>query len=226
MGAGGKAISSATMRSFLAPFAALALASCSTPAPCAPGACGEGARCVLGACQPASRVPVGDRSRRLVVAPRDVAAAAENLQGGSFATLTMGSRGAGDAVVLLSFDHGLGREDDVEAAWVVVEPAEGSATASDWIEVEARDVPGRFDGARVDWARRPATGRPVSSTRTRGAQGTPLRVDVTELVRAWIHGGRRDGRIALVARARADVGATFTTGLGAGAAPRLEVYLR
>ena len=222
----GKAISSALMVRCFAAWAALWVAGCSATAPCTPSACGDGSRCVLGACQPASRVPVGDRSRRLVLFPKDVAAVAEHLRGGAFATLAMGARGSGDAMVFLAFDHGLGRADDVEAAYLVVDPADGSVAASDWVLVEARDVPAGFDGARVDWARRPPMGRPSTTARTRGVPGAPLRVDVTDLVRSWIHRGRRDGNVALVSRARVDVGATFSTGLGAGAAPRLEVYLR
>lgn len=171
-------------------------------------------------------MPVGDRSQRVVVFPVDVAAVAENLPGGGHATLALGGRGAGGAALFLAFEHGLDRDVDVEAAYLVVDPAPGAITASTWVEVEVRDVPRAFDGAAVDWRRRPATGRPAALGRTRGAEGTPLRVDVTELVRDWLRGGQRDGRIALVARADADVGATFSTGLGAGAAPRLEVYLR
>ncbi len=201
-------------------------AGCGPPNPCSPASCGEGSTCVLGTCEPRARVPVGDRSRRVVVFPGDVAAVAENLPGGSHATLALGGRGSGDAALFLAFEHGLGREADIEAAWIVAEPATGAVTASAWIDVEARDVPGRFEGGLTDWSRRPATGRPTGHGRTRGAAGSMLRVEVTGLVRSWVRSGRRDGRVALVARGDADVGATVSTGLGAGAAPRLEVYLR
>jgi len=206
--------------------AALMAAGCGGPPPCGPAACDDGSTCVMGMCQPRHRVPVGDDARRVVVFPGDVAAVAENLAGGAHATLPLGGRSAGDAAVYLAFVHGLDRDDDVEAAWVVVEPAAGAVTASAWIEVEARDIPRAFASASVDWARRPQTARPSSRARTRGAAGSTLRVDVTDLVRGWIANNRRDGRVALVADADADVGATFSTGLGAGPAPRLEIYLR
>lgn len=204
-----------------------AVAGC-TPPPCTPASCGDASTCVLGSCLPPARVPVGDEARRVVVTPRDVAAVAENLPGGGHATLPLGGRGPGDAAIYLAFalDGDLDELGEVEAAYVVAQPAAGAVTASAWIDVEARDVPDRFDGARVDWSRRPATGRPAAIGRTRGAEGTPLRIDVTELVRGWVRSGRRDVGVALVARAAADLGATVSTGLGAGAAPRLEVYLR
>jgi hypothetical protein len=161
-----------------------------------------------------------------VIFPSDVAATVENLPGGSHATVAFGGRGEGDAAVFLAFEHGLWRGDEVEAAFVVVQPAEGAGAASGWVDVEARDVPRPFDGARLDWSRRPPTDRPAGAARTRGAPGVPLRIDVTPIVRRWVHHGHRMGRIALVARAAEDVGATFSTGLGQGPAPRLEVYLR
>jgi hypothetical protein len=205
-----------------------AAATACAPGPCTPGACGDEGTCVLGRCMPHARVPIGEDARRLVVFARDVAAVAEHLPGGGHAALPLGGHGAGDAALYLTFDLGdrLGADDAIQAAYVVAEPVAGASTASAWIEVEARDVPGRFDGAAVDWRRRPATDRPAAVGRTRGAAGSPLRVDVTDLVRRWARRGAREGRVALVARASADLGATVSTGLGAGPAPRLEVYLR
>jgi hypothetical protein len=211
--------------------AAVMTASCAGSSPCAIAAdCDDGTTCVLGTCHAEARVPVGQETRRVVSFPKDVAAIAETLEGSGHTTLTMGGRGVGDAEILLAFDHQLALDADVEAAWILLDPAPSAGAASDFVEIEARDVPAAFHGDELDWRRRPPLGRPVSTTRTRGAEGTPLRVDVTDLVRAWLHAGRREGRVALLARASTDLGATFATGLGpgmgAGIGPRLEVYVR
>lgn len=205
----------------------LALVACGGTSPCAVvGDCDAGTLCVLGSCQAGARVPVSDQAKRIVTFPSDAAAIAETLPGSGHSTLTMGGRGVGDAEILLVFEHQLPLDAKIESAWILLDPAEAATTASDWIEIEARDVPAAFRSDELDWARRPALGRPVSTTRTRGAEGSSLRLDVTDLVRAWLHAGRREGRVALVARSAADLGATFTTGLGIGLGPRLEVYVR
>lgn len=206
---------------------AAALASCGGTSPCAIAAdCGAGTTCVLGSCQAEARVPVSDLTRRIVAFPKDAAALAERLPGSGHTTLTMGGRAVGDAEILLAFDHGLPLDAEIEAAWIVLDGAAEATTASDWVEIEARDIPASFRGLSLDWQRRPALGRPVSTTRTRGAEGAALRLDVTELVRAWLHAGKREGRVALLARGSADFGATFATGLGVGLGPRLEIYVR
>ena len=207
--------------------AAIAASACGGTASCAvAGDCVEGTPCVLGSCQAEARVPVGGRTRRVVSSPKDVAAIAETLEGSEHATLTLGGRGVGDAEILLAFDHQLALDADIEAAWILLDPVPAAPAATELVEIEARDVPASFRGDELDWRRRPPLGRPVSTTRTRGAEGAALRLDVTDLVRTWLHAGRREGRVALLARGSADLGATFTTGLGAGIGPRLEVYVR
>lgn len=206
---------------------AVSASACGGSSTCAiAGDCAEGTTCVLGSCQAEARVPVGDQTRRVVSFPKDVAAIAETLEGSGHTTLTLGGRGVGDAEILLAFDHRLALDAEIEAAWILLDPAPAATAATDFVEIEARDVPGAFRGDELDWRRRPTLGRPVSTTRTRGAEGAPLRLDVTDLVRAWLHEGRREGRVALLARGSADLGATFTTGLGVGIGPRLEVYVR
>jgi len=207
--------------------ASIAVSACGGASPCAIASdCQDAATCVLGSCQAEARVPVSDLTRRIVAFPTDAAALAERLPGSGHTTLTMGGRGVGDAEILLAFDHGLSLDAEIEAAWILLDGAADATAASDWIEIEARDIPASFRGVSLDWRRRPALGRPVSTTRTRGAEGSALRLDVTALVRAWLHAGKREGRVALLARGSADLGATFVTGLGVGLGPRLEIYVR
>jgi hypothetical protein len=54
----------------------------------------------------------------------------------------------------------------------------------------------------------------------------PLRIDVSELLRFATENPELDHGIALIASGGSGAGATFSTGMDGGAAPRLEVYFR
>lgn len=184
--------------------------------------CDLGKGCLVGRCRPATSAVVPPESRRVVLPATDIAVltskASEPVHVDAIA---LGRAALGDVVLLLRFDAALGPSVTVESAFVALDPVERAPAPASPIDVSiaAIDVP--WDSDSVSWMRQPTTGvaETVAGNLPRGR--TPLRIDVTDLI-------RRDGLangVAIFAKGSDPIGALYSTGLGAGVAPRLELYL-
>lgn len=184
--------------------------------------CDIGKGCLVGRCRPATSAVVAPESRRVVLPATDVAVltsrASEPVHVDAIA---LGRAALGDVVLLLQFDADLGPSVTVDSAFVTLDPVERAPAPASRIDVSiaAIDVP--WDSGSVSWMRQPTTGvaETVAGNLARGR--TPLRIDVTDLLRRT---GLKNG-VAIYAKGSDPIGALYSTGLGAGVAPRLELYL-
>ncbi|HEY3667476.1 MAG TPA: hypothetical protein VGL19_15825, partial [Polyangiaceae bacterium] len=78
----------------------------------------------------------------------------------------------------------------------------------------------------VSWSDKPELGPPYARARVESSSATQQRIDVTELVRFAAKHPELDFGIAVLGRTGSGHGTTFSTGIGGGLAPRLEVYAR
>ena len=216
----------AASRSILAVALALATSCAQTSGePCSAAVpCGDGDRCVVGACRPGREPIAPEKSRRVVLLARDVAVLSSSERVATDAAVTpFGARGAGEVIVLLSFDGALGRSVDVASAFVVLDPEAASPGPTAPITIDAAEILGPWAEADPSWGRAPRVGPSIGTASIPAARRAPLRVDVTRSV------ARARGTgfgIALRASGDDPIGARLMTGAGGSSGPRLELYLK
>ena len=201
--------------------AAFCLACAATPLPCrSPDACPVGTECLAQRCVPLGAEPVAPGAGRLVLEPADVAvlSAGSRREGGLPATVTFG--GAAGDELLVRFG-GSWRPHDVVAAFLVLDPATGAEPSADDVQLVVAPAARAWSsrGARTSSARAPAA---QALARTRPP--TPVRIDVTTLVRELRGNGDAHGFVVRAAGPTAR-GAAYFTGAD-GLPPRLDLYLR
>lgn len=170
-------------------------------------------------------------------------------------TFALGRGADGRVVVLLRFEPSFRQGAIVVSAFVVLDPLDGAPPTTSTTRIDVARVLEPWEPSTVTWGRQPrlsvptlaAYGSPrpqaslhaaLSVPRLGGqalasaavdalaAARAPLRVDVTDLVRAWWRRRGDDHGLALSAKGDDAVGALYTTGATRGRPPRLEVYLK
>jgi hypothetical protein len=220
---------------------------------CVPGGCAAPSACVIGRCRPADAAPVSADATRLVLAPTAIAVVSSGGGGGGDAlpeAFTLGRAADGRVVLLLRFEPIRREGAVVERAFLVLDPLEGAPPPTGAATIDVSRIGEPWDPAIVSYGRipridvparagvapprpapaprpsapAPAVG-PAAAAASLASARAPLRVEVTELVRADARGRSSHG-LALTAVGDDAVGATFTTGLSRGRAPRLEVFVQ
>jgi hypothetical protein len=193
-----------------------------TRAPCvSPTDCSQGRECLANRCLPQGAEPVPLGSARVVVEPTRSAVVREGGLGRDLpATVTFGGPPALNQQLLLSFPEAWA-DIEVEAAFLLLHPAPDA-------EPTGSDVPVSVSLAAAAWSagvvgKAPARKSPETMGLARTRPPAPLRIDVTEQVRAL--GAQHDHGLLLRAEGDVTRGATYLTGAD-GLPPRLDVYGR
>ncbi|KYF87165.1 hypothetical protein BE20_26845 [Sorangium cellulosum] len=180
------------------------------------GVCGA-RYCVAGRC-------------RVLLPPADLAVLAED--GGAAAApgvpdaVALGHAGAGDVVLLLRFTPTFGVDADIASAFVLLEPAPLAPPAERALTLEVARILEPWRSETATWGRQPRLSIPEAAAIVRRRPATPLRIDVTSLVRDWARRRKDDHGIAILAPGSDAVGAATSMGISQGAGPLLEVYVR
>jgi hypothetical protein len=138
-------------------------------------------------------------------------------------TLSFGSAALGSTIVYLEFDPQWKAHGAVESAFLILEPAQPSGTASRDLEVAILTIEEPWNAERLTRSRRPRLAPTNHRGFVRSEPRMPLRVDVTDAVRKLER--FRDYGLAIRSTASAGAGAAYHSGAGAGPPPRLEVYV-
>jgi len=184
---------------------------------------------VAGACHAENAVPAHPSSHRILLSPVDMAvlASSDDLGGSPLPEVAaLGRAASGDWLWLMSFEPKLDADSEVEAAYLLLEIAEGTPSAAAPVPIEVAEILGRWASDSASWGRQPKLGLLRSLAPAQPRPGAPLRVEVTDVVRGWADGRSRTRGIALLADGVDAHGASIATGLTRGVGPRLEVYLR
>jgi hypothetical protein len=217
-----------TMRE-VAAFAALASASCAAhPTPCiSPEACPRNQTCAAGRCAAIGSEVAPPESRRLLVAPSDMAVVSSRDGDGVLpAEIPLGGASGGSIVVLFRFPTPWGNRVRVASAFLTLEPSSGAVAERQPVPLAVARVLEPWSASEVTWGRLPRLSAPeVRAYATAGPPKT-LRIDVTSIVQRWARGRTNDQGIALISAPDASVGATYATGALGARGPRLDVYLR
>jgi len=118
--------------------------------------------------------------------------------------------------------HGVPRQ-----AFLTLAAREGSASSDSPVIVEAWRISADWQPHTLrHWSDKPNLAPPYARARVSASPPRELRLDVSELVRFAAENPERDFGIAVIASGSDGPGATFSSGLAEGRAPRLELYLR
>ncbi|HYQ00146.1 MAG TPA: hypothetical protein VER96_15830 [Polyangiaceae bacterium] len=118
--------------------------------------------------------------------------------------------------------HGVPRQ-----AFLTLSAREGSASSDSPVIVEAWRISADWQPPTLrSWSDKPNLAPPYARARVTASPPRELRLDVSELVRFAAENPERDFGMAVIASGSDGPGATFSTGLAEGQAPRLELYLR
>jgi hypothetical protein len=194
---------------------------------------------VAGRCRASDTPVAAAETLRYVVAPADLAVVASGGSGGGGeelpATIALGRGSSGTVVLLMRFTP-TWKDAEVQRAFVLLDAVPGAMPGTEPITFEMARVRDPWQPSVVSWGRQPrldvpiAGGsvhpRPSPQTRTEGATGAVIRVDVTPLVRALRQRGADDHGIALLARGDDAYGTVVAMAGSQGAGPRLEVYVK
>ncbi|WP_242515628.1 DNRLRE domain-containing protein [Sorangium cellulosum] len=191
------------------------------------GVCGAG-YCVAGRCRPADALPAPLDARRMLLPPEDLAVLEQNGDAAPAVpdAAALGRASTGDVVLLLRFTPPFGEDAEIASAFVVLQPAPGAPPAGRALTLEVARILEPWRSATATWGRQPRLSVPEPAAIAPRRPVTPLRIDVTSLVRGWAKRRRDDHGIAILAPGNDAVGAAYTMGLSQGVGPQLEVYVR
>ncbi|WP_437278300.1 DNRLRE domain-containing protein [Sorangium sp. So ce375] len=193
------------------------------------GVCGAG-YCVAGRCRPASALPAPLDARRVLLPPEDLAVLVEDDDAAAAPgvpdAIALGRAGAGDVVVLLRFAPTFDVGANIASAFVVLEPAPMAPPAERALTLEVARILEPWRSETATWGRQPRLSIPEAAAVVRPRPATPLRIDVTSLVRDWARRRKDDHGIAILAPGNDAVGAAYSMGISQGVGPLLEVYVR
>ena len=194
------------------------------------GGCDTGKSCVIGRCRATDEAPAAIDTRRVILAPRDLAVIAATGASSSIAevpeTVALGRAAGGTVALLLRFEASWRDDSEIVSAFVVLDPVESAPPASQPAVFEAARILEPWQPSVVSWGRQPRLDLPQLAAVIRAIPGTPVRIDVTALVRDWPQRRADDHGLALLVHGDDRVGSTFTMGITGGAGPRLEAYVR
>jgi hypothetical protein len=210
---------------------ALPLAACAAPdalGRICPEGCETGKSCVVGRCRAPEESPSPPDTRRIVLAPAGLAVIASNSSAGEPVpeTIALGRAADGTVELLLRFAATWRDDADVVSAFVVLDPIEGAIPPASPARFEAARIVEPWQPEIVTWGRQPRLDLPKLAAVVRARPGTPVRIDVTPLVRAWSRRLPDDHGLALLVRGDDALGAACAMGVTGGAGPRLEAYVR
>jgi hypothetical protein len=103
---------------------------------------------------------------------------------------------------------------------------ESSASSDVPVTLEAWRISADWQPRTLSWSDKPSLAPPYVRTRITSSPAQDLRIDISELVRFAAQNPECDFGIAVIASGSEGPGATFSTGLAGGRAPRLELYFR
>lgn len=197
------------------------------PTPCVSASvCGDGLECLANRCVPSGGEPVSPKAIRAVLEPTRLAVVSAQIEPGALPTVvTFGSHARGATRLLLEFRDSLQLR-EVEAAFLLLDPASGVARGNEDVTVEAFRLADAWDDAALSWVRAPRRLLPSATGIARPSPPTPLRIDVTNIVRYLAAHPEAHRGLLLSAGAGAGAGVSFSTGIAGGQGPRLELYGR
>lgn len=191
------------------------------------GGCEAGKSCVVGRCRAEDEAPAPADTRRVVLMPSDFAViAASSAPSPVPETVALGRAEGGTVALLLRFAASWRDDADVLSAYVVLDPVDSAPPAMQPAVFESARILEPWQPAVVSWGRRPRLDVPKLAAVVRAIPGTPVRIDVTSLVRAWSLRRADDHGLALLVHGDDSVGSAFAMGVTGGAGPRLEAYVR
>ena len=190
--------------------------------------CGKGRICSLGRCRKKGTIPVSAKPAKLTFKPVDLAWINESgIVGPSELgpTITLGKRGVTETL-LMRYAVELPEDAKVQRALLVLDSMPDCARRPGRIALELAHVLSPWRSAQLTRGNQPRLDLPMRVADTTATPARPLRIDVTEVVRAWAEDRKRYHGIALIANGTSDTGACFTSGLTWGEGPRLQIFLR
>jgi hypothetical protein len=194
------------------------------------GGCEAGKSCVIGRCRATDEAPAAIDTRRVILAPSAVAVIAASGARPALAevpeTIALGRAEGGSVALLLRFEASWRDDAEVLSAFVVLDPVDSAPPASLPAVFESARILDPWEPTVVSWGRQPRLELPHLAGIIRAIPGTPVRIDVTSLVREWPQRRADDHGVALLVHGDDRVGSTFTMGITGGAGPRLEAYVR
>lgn len=185
------------------------------------GGCAAGESCIVSRCRGDAALPkLG--ARRVVLEPTKIALVSSATIDDD-ATVALGRASGGSVALLLAYDAGTSSAVEVKTATLSFSVPTTAPPPIAPVPIDAAVALEAWEPTIVSWGRQPRLDGMLrlGSIDTRGAR--TVRVDVTELVAR--QSAERGYGIAVTASPTDAVGATVHTGLGAGIAPRLELYL-
>ncbi len=200
--------------------------SFNTRPPCASsGGCGAGQECLASTCVPQEGgEPVSPESQRVVLTPARWLVTSQRGLAGQPPAVHLG--GPADEELLLDFSVAgavPGGARRLERAFLILAPLPGGAASPELVNVTAARLTEPWDSRGASrWGGAPRRGHPLSAGLSRTA--LPLRVDVTALVQRWLDNPRSSHGVVVAASSSHGLPHAYATGLGGGAAPRLELY--
>jgi hypothetical protein len=187
------------------------------------GECDKDSSCIVGRCRPRAEPAVAPGARRVVLEPSEIAVvSSKERERVEVPALGFGRIASGEVALLLSFEDEIGGDVEIERAFLVLDPLDDAPSPVAPVPIEVAPIREAWSRDSVSWARKPATGLAEIVADASPRAHKSLRVEVTELlVSTEGHHG-----FALSAGPRDPIGAFYATGLGGGAPPRLELYLK
>ncbi len=191
------------------------------------GGCEAGKACVVGRCRALDEAPAAIDARRVILAPSDFAVLAATGAPSSIPeTVALGRAEGGTVALLLRFAASWRDDSDVLSAFVVLDPVDSAPPAATPAVFESARILEPWQSAVVSWGRQPRLDVPRLAAVIRAIPGTPVRIDVTSLVREWSSRRADDHGLALLVHGDDRIGQAFSMGVTGGAGPRLEAYVR
>jgi hypothetical protein len=191
--------------------------------PCAGPTCPDGLECSTNVCAPPLEAPVPEASDRIVVWPTRMAVVSRSSAAPHLPPIaTLGARVDGETRWLVDFQPYPAELPRIERALLVLTAS--PSTGDDDIDLRVFTIHAPWDTLEVRYRSLPSFGRPEARGLARSRPPSPLRVDVTELVRHQALQAEAYG-LVIVAEAGPGHGAQYFTGASGGEGPRLELYL-
>jgi hypothetical protein len=174
-------------------------------------------------------VAAAPNARRLVLDPEAVAFVTSEGSGAGATTIALGAEIGPRARILIRFPRGSFRSDEVSRAYLVLQREPSALAGPGDVALRASQIVEAWSSRQEgvpSWASPPrASELPSASARVRSDALAPIRIDVTDHA---IDLGRKTSEVYGL-RIEADGeghGLPVATGLGRGAPPRLEVFLK
>lgn len=183
--------------------------------------------CVLGRCRDEGTMPVSTEAPRLTFEPVDLAyITGEGVQGPAELdeALVIGQRGH-SAQLVMRFAVSWPEGERLQRALLVMDPLPRCAPQPGRVRLELAHVTAPWLSGALTEAQRPELSLPMHAGEIRVTPPSPLRLDVTEVVRDWAAHRKRHHGLALSGVGDSPSGACFTSGVAWGQGPRLEIYL-